>query len=357
MVRHCQMVRRCHSQRLGFTLVEVMMVVVIIGILAALIVPALNIALRSIRKNAIVLETKALESAVQQYKNKYGDFPPDGSSRVAWERHFRKAFPQIQASEFAILYANSNCNNTLPANLVVMDPAEAMVFCLGGFSTDVTHPFTGPGGPLAVRPGISPVAYQYNVDRTNAFFEFKQAQLSTTLDPTGAFTLSDDELTLGSAAANDLIPVYRPRSKLAPYVYFDSRTYAFVPTGASALFFNYYSAPNIDASVARPYKSGEINTNVAHTSAPDSYYKYAADRAFQIISAGLDDSYGGVPGLPYSGTPQFYAYPSGDAINITVLPAAQSGNKRYVAAAGQIATQLDNATSFAEGVLEDALEN
>lgn len=350
--------RRMRITRRGFTLVEVMMVVVIIGILAALIVPAVNIARRSIQKNGIVLEVKALESAIQQYKNKYGDFPPDGSSRTAFERHFRKAFPQIQASEFTILYANANCNNSLAANLVVMDPAEALVFCLGGFSSDVTHPFTGPGGPLSVRPGVTPVAYQYNTDRTNAFFEFKQAQLSATLDASGAYTISDDETTLGSASANDLMPVYRPRGKQAPFVYFESRTYAFVPPGATGLFYNYYSAPNLDASVARPYKSDTINTNVAHASAPDSYYKYASDRSFQIISAGLDDSYGGVPGLPNpSNTPQFYAYPSGNAIDITVLPAAQAGTKRYVTAPGQIATQLDNATSFAEGVLEDALEN
>ncbi len=344
-------VHRSMSHRRGFTLVEILMVVAIIGILVGLLVPAVNRAFIGVKQKAIVLEVQTLANAVEQYKNKYGDFPPDGASRKAWESHFRKAFPQIQSTEFTALYANANASNGLPASITVMDPAEALVFCLGGYSSDVTRPFTGPGGPLSLIPTTT--NYQYNTDRRNGFFEFQEARL--TIDNSSGAALSTDETTLGLGTVNDLIPTYHPSGKLAPYVYFDSRTYAFIPSGASAIFFNFYQPANI-VGVARPYKSGEINTNVAHASSPDAFYRYVSDRSFQIISAGLDDSYGGVPGLPNSGTPQFYRYPSGDSLNITVLPAAQSGPTRY-SEGSDPSPQLDNATSFADGILEDGLDN
>ena len=332
------------------------MVIAIIGILVGLAVPAVNLALTTVKRRAIALEVQAIESAVQQYKNKYGDFPPDGSSQAAWERHFRKVFPQIQASEFTALYANANSAGTLPqapaAGAAVMDPAEALVFCLGGYSSNPIQPFTGSGGPLSLVP--STTTYQYNTERTNAFFDFKQTQL--TLDSSSGSAVSNDEAQF-YGAANDLLPVYHPSGKSMPYVYFDSRTYSFVPGGATGTYFNYYEPTAITAGVARPYKSDSVNTNVTQATAPDAYYKYAEDKGFQIISAGLDDLYGGVSGVPNSGTPQFYRYPSGNALNIMLAPAAQNGPSRYVEATGIPSAQLDNATNFSEGTLGDALPN
>lgn len=343
--------------RRGFTLVEILMVVAIIGILVGLIVPAVNIALTTVKRRAIALEVQAIESAVQQYKNKYGDYPPDGSSQAVWERHFRKIFPQIQSSEFTTLYANVNSAGTLPqapaVGAAVMDPAEALVFCLGGYSTNPIQPFTGAGGPLSLIP--STTNYQYNTDRTGAFFDFKQTQL--TLDSSSGSTVSNDDAQYFTGGTNDLIPVYHPAGKLMPYVYFESRTYSFTPGGASGIYFNYYQPTLIAAGVARPYKSDSVNTNVTQATAPDAYYRYAEDKGFQIISAGLDDLFGGVAGLPNSGTPQFYRYPSGNALNINLAPGAQTGPGRYVETTGVPSAQLDNATNFSEGTLGDALEN
>jgi prepilin-type N-terminal cleavage/methylation domain-containing protein len=340
------------NRRTGFTLVEVLMVVVIIGILAGLIVPAVSIALRTVKQRAIALETAAIESAIQQYKTKYEDYPPDGSSRTRWESHFRKIFPQIQPTEFTVLYANSNASNGLSANATVMDPPEALVFCLGGYSSDVTHPFTGPGGPLSLVTGTT---YQYNTDRNAPLYEFKQAQL--TLEVSGSITVSNDDTELGAGGTNDLIPVYRPSGRKAPFVYFDSRTYT-IPN-AGGLFYNVYRPAALDGSVARPYKSDDVNTKINYATATtialkDSYYRYAGDTSFQVISAGLDDSYGGIPAA--LGTPPvFYAYPSGQAIDITVNSASQNGPAKYGRTDSQPSTQLDNAASFAEGTLEASL--
>ncbi len=60
------------------------------------------------------------------------------------------------------------------SELKVMDPAEALVFFLGGFSSNPQRPFTGEGGPFSVTSTDTTVTggqtLQYNVQRTGAFF-------------------------------------------------------------------------------------------------------------------------------------------------------------------------------------------
>lgn len=337
------------TRRHGFTLVEVLMVIAIIGVLVGLIVPAVQITLNSVKKSSIAMEAQAMGTAVEQYKTKFGAYPPDGASRSDFERHFRKAFPNIAASEFAALYSVANAGNGLLSTLTVMDPAEALVFCLGGFSDDPVHPFTGTGGPLVLVPGGG--GWQYNVDRNEPLFEFKQERLS--VEVVGAATVSNDEGVLyGSVPDNDLLPVYNTgNGRIAPYVYFCSRTYSFAVSGST--FFNFYN-PSSMAGVARPYKSDDVNTSVAQVSAPDVYFRYANDRSFQILTAGLDDNYGGVPGVPNAGTPTFYRYPSGQSLNI--VTGQTVGNLvRYAEQPGLVSAQLDNAGNFSDGVLENGL--
>ncbi len=343
-------------RRAGFTLVEILVVIAIIGVLVGLIVPAVNVAYRSVKKKAIALEVVTIADAINKYQAKYGDYPPDGSDAGVLTRHLRKVFPQIAASELTILTAGSNASTGMAG--AVMDPPEALVFFLGGFSDDPIHPFTGPGGPFAPSPANSTAPYQYNIDRNSPLFEFKQAQLSLEVmnDPgSGApITVSNDERELGlampSSFPGDLLPIYRPSGNQAPFVYFDSRTYA--TSGG----FNRYYASSIGC--ARPYKSAAVNTTVTFTpTTGDRFYRYAEEKTFQVISAGLDDNYGGIYLPSALAIPTFFSFPSGAQIDISVAPAAQSGGTRYAEVSGEASLQLDNATNFSEGVLEDSLEN
>ena len=71
------------SRRHGFTLVELLVVIVIIGILAAIITPVAFNALGNARNAAISLELSKLSAALEAYKNEYGSYPPDMTNRLA----------------------------------------------------------------------------------------------------------------------------------------------------------------------------------------------------------------------------------------------------------------------------------
>lgn len=341
-------------RRAAFTLVEILTVIAIIGLLIGLIVPAVSFALTSVRKRALALEVITLSDAIEKYQQKYGDYPPDGSNRAVFERHLRKVFPKIAQTEILLItdysVASVARNNQAPASWPsgadprVMDPTEALVFFLGGFSDDPVHPITGAGGPIQFDPATSTA--QYRVDRNAPLYDFKQAQL--TLEVVGGLTISTEETELGlPVGGNDVLPSYRPSGQSAPYVYFDSRTYS------SGGYIGHYTGTGLDG-VARPYKSTDLDTTA--TSDPDRFYRYASPKTFQVICAGLDDDFGGVSPLNFPTV--FYQFPTGQQIDISVAPDAQTGPGRYSENAGDGASpQLDNVTSFSEGPLEDALSN
>ncbi|QDV22951.1 type II secretion system protein [Aureliella helgolandensis] len=350
-------------QRIGFTLVEVLTVVAIIGILVGLIVPAVNYALTKVKQNAMAMEVITLAGAVEQYQQKYGDYPPDGSSLTSLQRHLRKAFPRIAESEGVLLTSFSNASNFPGA---VMDGPEALVFFLGGFSSDPVYPFSGTGGPFYIlntsgvqvnssTPASERASVQYNVDRSSPLYEFKQSQL--TLDTSTGLTVSSDEAELfgefrrvpgqsQQPMPNDLLPVYVPSGMLAPYVYFNSQTYS------AGGVFNYYHSDAI--GTARPYRSDEVKTT--GTIAADTYYRYMEPKTFQLMTAGLDDNYGGAP-QPATGAPVYFRFPSGASLDITVDLDSQSGPNNYQVQQGLPSQQLDNATNFSAGILGDALAN
>ena len=60
----------------GFTLVELLAVILILAVLIALLLPALNGALRTAKNAAVGGEINQLAQALASFKAKYGDYPP-----------------------------------------------------------------------------------------------------------------------------------------------------------------------------------------------------------------------------------------------------------------------------------------
>ncbi|MEM6366189.1 MAG: type II secretion system protein [Planctomycetota bacterium] len=415
---------RISERPIGFTLVEILVVISIIGILSAIAVPVVGTALRTAKESAIRLEIDVMDQAMEAYKLKYGEYPPDFSSWKAVERHFRKAFPNIDDGELRLLAqfthldsdydrvpisgsgATANVDPRSAAGFShyrqCIDAAEAIVFCLGGYSSDARRPFTGTGGPLApitVPGGAITADYglvQYNTERDNAFFDFEMERLTFVVanDPTATtspnpcsatspYTYSSDEFvsTVTGTSAEDAFstreanadpikylvdpfPVYSVNDELNPLAYFNARTYSdtFVPasvTGGWLASGNGWHALNIylppegdtELGVARPYVSGQINTNAGG-------FMWVEAERFQIVSAGLDESFGGqvAAGIATAGAPAaagvVYQFPSGSAVD---FGASVVGNKYENTLYGAEKPQLDNITNFSTRTLESDL--
>ncbi len=294
-----------HPAASGFTLVEILVVITIIGILAATLIPAISNALGQAKTTAQRLEINALDQAVKAYEAKYGDYPPDGSSEAVLKRHMRKLFPRMREPDITLM---GKLVDDEAGNAAAMDRSEALVFFLGGFSKNIQHPVTGPGGPIELLSGATPTKtdtditkYQYNATRDNSFFDFNTSRLTLNFDAhnKNAVALkSNDEAQLGHTDAvyggNDLLPTYQAvQGDNAPIVYFDSRTYGVVGTanGGGNLYNGYYAN---SVGGVRPYKSGQAIKPPPYGTEQAAFAAVAFQNpnTFQIVSPGSDLFFG-----------------------------------------------------------------
>ena len=64
------------STRSGFTLVEILIVVVILGILAAIVIPQFTEASTEAKLSSLCTDLQTLRSQIELYKIQHNDFPP-----------------------------------------------------------------------------------------------------------------------------------------------------------------------------------------------------------------------------------------------------------------------------------------
>lgn len=344
------------SRRRAFTMVEMLVVIVIIAILAGLLTGAAIMARGAGRVAVMRTEISQLEMALEQYRNLYGEYPPDfaliahpdatvaNQAQRSVLQHIRKRWPRFQPRDpntgnpVAFTWINV-CNHVLNGTGVdfnLMTPAGALVFWLGGTAENVSdwRPqgfHSDPSNPF--KPGLP---------RERPLFTFKQERI--------AF------------AANQ--PVYLPQERSvpsAPYVYFRARR---LPQ-TMRYEYGYFDSANLlqiarcplnadpEFGQAVPYLDRWAqwwNGMPAPDQGNDSDYAqmldgnnqvcdrhWRSEESFQIVSPGLDGSYGiglDVPAGP--GSPSLFRF---------TKTGARFSQEDY-----------DNLGSFCQGTLEDEIE-
>jgi prepilin-type N-terminal cleavage/methylation domain-containing protein len=157
--------RRRHAprRRAGFTIVELLMVILIIGVLAALLIPAIQNAIRNAREAEVVVEIKGLEKGITDFNNRFGmdppsfivlceqatdwaaDWSPSGSPPVAGldeiHRRTSRALVRQLWPDFDFAYSDPVLSGAMDINgdgdtvdTLVLNGAECLVFFLGGVS-------------------------------------------------------------------------------------------------------------------------------------------------------------------------------------------------------------------------------
>lgn len=339
--------------RLAFTLIELLIVIAIIGVLAGLIAAAAVNALRASRRAQTTLEIKNMSGAIENFKNDYGAYPPNGMNPLPQNPPAANSVAKLVQSDFQRMFAKAFTGNAEPPVLALalcgqntsggtgqnvpngMTGAEALYFWLGGFSSDKKFPISGVGGPSF--PVDGPQIGEVLESRIGGY-EFDRGRIGPRNDNSefddangGRYLLYSVDLnqngTIDSnAGENRRINLWRysPKGSEQPFVYFDTsrhKPYQYDPY-ASPTAKNIFPLKKVREGLATPVNMRDIAF---------------IDSKYQILHAGLDDDWGDF-GVSASSTTNVtdltLLYPTGPFI-------------------GPIADTLSN---FADGTFADASE-
>ncbi|SFJ50853.1 type II secretion system protein [Planctomicrobium piriforme] len=284
--------------RSGFTLVELIVVILIMAILVAMLLPAINNVRRTAREAQVTIDIKNLEKAIADFKLKFNGAEVPSSFKICerasdWGTStadknalatIRQLWPNVDTS---VDLGDVNGNGT-PNEIYTLNGPECLVFFLGGVcatanssgqivAQDGTAGSESPNTPTIWAPlGFSTnpsKPFSRGGTRVGPFIEFDSGRLK-------------DGTTASSTSG--VMPEYLDPlpNQIAPYLYISSyggRGYNF--SGANITTNNNDLSP---LTFITYYKS---NVVIPHN-----------QKSFQIISPGFDNEYGS-GGEYASGTP------------------------------------------------------
>lgn len=350
----------------GFTLTELLVVITIIGILASLITGAALRALNRAKQAAITTELQQLASAMAEFKNEYGIYPPNvfptednslgypNSDKVFNRQTLQRSVKKISSRSTEFNFnadATTNGNNVSTILFNGLSPAEALVFWLQGFSADIARPLSG--SDLAVTQIDDNGTTVNNVITIDSFtprFEFDRGRLRFSRKPNGDRRFLAVNRADGSNTEVYIqLYEYFPKNSQQPYVYFDTSRETPLQVASNwqtSEFF--YQSPSDSEQVVFPIKQvrADAPADTNDWNNPKlQYVDYVEKGKFQILHAGLDDIWGNFSRVSNGGVGGEL-----DATNNNTLPSLLVPEGPFV---GDIADTLGN---FMDGTLEDKQE-
>lgn len=140
--------------RKGFTLIELLVVITIIGLLAAILIPAITGALKSAKRTRALSQIRDLDGAVKRYFTEYGKMPVPAGDNGGPDKLYTGA---TQARVIEILINKSLDANANPKEIVFLDldPASFGVKTVDEMLAMLTRdlPYNDPWGDPEVDDG------------------------------------------------------------------------------------------------------------------------------------------------------------------------------------------------------------
>lgn len=249
-------------QRSGFSLIELLVVIVIIGILMALVLPAIGGARLAARETAVSTEITQLDQAIVSFKARFGIEPPSSltipTSATGWSAADRQKVTRIWGQfNFTSL---GGFPGGYPASPINLNGAECLVFFLGGVNAGT------PTSPQLIGFSKNPQTpwSTTGANRDVPFFDGFDVDRLVDIDGDNAVEFIDG------------LPDQR-----TPYLYFSSQGKSYRLTNSATLFddFDVHGGPTNSADMSAVYVGANGTTPLRAN-------------GYQIISPGLDGLYG-----------------------------------------------------------------
>ena len=339
--------RRPRPGRAAFTLVEMLVVITIIAILASLISVAVVAAKKKIIVMKVVNEINGLQTALEAYKHRFGDYPPDfagvndpnsvtakpynnGSmttqafAQATVARHLQSAFPRMGGAATVWTSTTAKLSVAL-VDATLLDPSTALAFWLGGMPMPATvDSKNNPASVLKQLTGFSSDS-EYPFDngtvRIAPFFQFDTSRLQAI--STGSLSMHPPQFQSMPTTNASILVAFRYYPDLSttgttpqPYIYFSARSNysctlqtptGSVPARGYDTRFQYWptydnlhdfinETPNILNSSGNltPTKYSINVRPYFHLSHSNGISEWFNSDKFQIICTGLDGQYGAI---------------------------------------------------------------